>query len=372
MTAPRRVLVAMSGGVDSSVAAALLAQAGYDVAGATMRLGDAEADARDEGGCCSLAAVEDARRVAHRIGIPFHVLDFRDAFRTAVREPFVDAYLRGETPNPCVACNRFVKFGAFLSKARVLGFDAVATGHYARVEEDPAAPGRFRLLRGLDPGKDQSYALAQLGQDVLSRLLLPVGGLEKAETRRLAAELGLAVADKPDSQEICFIPDDDHAAYILAQRPGSGRPGRFVDRAGNVLGAHGGVHRFTVGQRKGLGRAFGKPMYVVSLDAATGDVVLGEERDLYRDGAVLGDVVFTREEYRAEAAAASADGTGLPVRAQVRYGKDAVPARLLLAGESARLAFDRPVRAVTPGQAAAFYRDDEVLGGGTILRPGED
>jgi len=366
-TAPRRVLVAMSGGVDSSVAAALLVQAGYDVAGTTMRLGDEEMDQAAEGGCCSLEAVEDARRVCYRVGIPFHVLDFRVPFREWVVEPFLDAYLRGETPNPCIACNRFVKFEAFLAKARVLGFDAVATGHYARVEEDPRSPGVFRLLRGLDPHKDQSYALYMLGQDVLAHLLLPVGGLEKPETRRIAAGLGLAVSDKPDSQEICFVPDGDHAGFIAARRPGSGRPGRFVDREGRTLGSHGGVHRFTVGQRKGLGRAFGQRAYVVAIDAATGDVVLGPDEALWSGTASVGDVRFARESYRAEAAAAGE--AGLAVEVQVRYGTKSTPARLSLAPDgSARLAFDRPVRAVTSGQAAVFYRGDEVLGGGTIRR----
>ncbi len=357
----------MSGGVDSSVAAALLVEAGYEVAGATMRLQDDSADRAAEGGCCSLEAVEDARRVAYRLGIPFHVMDFRDAFRKSVVEPFLDAYLRGETPNPCIACNRFVKFEALLVRARLLGFDAVATGHYARVDEDPANPGRFRLLRGADPRKDQSYALYMLGQDVLSHLLLPVGGLEKTETRRIAASLGLAVSDKPDSQEICFIPDDDHAGYILARRPEAGRPGRFVDRGGRPLGVHGGIHRFTVGQRKGLGQAFGQRTYVVSIDAASGDVVLGGDAELYRSEARVGDACFTREEYRAEV---TASGTaGLPVFAQVRYGTRASPARLsTLADGTHRLLPDPSVRAVTPGQAAVFYRGDELLGGGTLLR----
>jgi len=355
----------MSGGVDSSVAAALLAQAGYDVAGATMRLGDEEMDRAAEGGCCSLEAVEDARRVCYRIGVPFHVLDFRASFREHVVEPFLDAYLRGETPNPCIACNRFVKFEAFLAKARLLSYDAVATGHYARVEEDPAAAGRFRLLRGLDPRKDQSYALYMLGQDVLAHLVLPVGGLEKAETRRIAAGLGLAVSDKPDSQEICFVPDGDHAGFIAARRPGAGRPGRFVDRSGRSLGTHDGVHRFTVGQRKGLGRAFGQRTYVVRLDAATGDVVLGTDEDLWSSVATVRDVRFTREEYRREAV--EAVESGLPVDVQVRYGAKPTSARLRLSADgTARFASDRPVRAVTPGQAAVFYRGEEVLGGGTI------
>lgn len=367
MNAPRKVLVAMSGGVDSSVAAALLVEAGCEVAGATMRLQDETADQAAESGCCSLEAVEDARRVAYRIGIPFHVMDFRDDFRKAVVEPFLDAYLRGETPNPCIACNRYVKFEALLARARLLGFDAVATGHYARVDEDAACPGRFRLLRGADPRKDQSYALYMLGQDVLAHLLLPVGGLEKSETRAIAARLGLAVSDKPDSQEICFIPDDDHAAYVLAHRPGAGRPGRFVDRGGRVLGTHGGVHRFTVGQRKGLGKAFGQRTYVVSIDAASGDVVLGGDADLFRSEARVGDVRFTRPEHRAEVDAAGTEG--LPVLAQVRYGTRASPALLsTLPDGTLRLAFEPPVRAVTPGQAAVFYRGDEVLGGGTILR----
>jgi tRNA-specific 2-thiouridylase len=357
----------MSGGVDSSVAAALLVEAGYEVAGATMRLQDETADQAAEGGCCSLEAVEDARRVAYRIGIPFHVMDFRDDFRKAVVEPFLDAYLRGETPNPCIACNRYVKFEALLARARLLGFDAVATGHYARVEEDASCPGRFRLLRGADPRKDQSYALYMLGQDVLAHLLLPVGGLEKSETRAIAARLGLAVSDKPDSQEICFIPDDDHAAYVLSHRPGVGRPGRFVDRGGRVLGTHGGVHRFTVGQRKGLGKAFGQRTYVVSIDAASGDVVLGGDADLFRSEARVDDVRFTRPEHRAEVDAAGTEG--LPVLAQVRYGTRASPALLsTLPDGTLRLAFEPPVRAVTPGQAAVFYRGEEVLGGGTILR----
>ncbi|MBX5465647.1 MAG: tRNA 2-thiouridine(34) synthase MnmA, partial [Clostridia bacterium] len=271
-----RVVAAMSGGVDSSVAAALLVRQGYEVIGVTMQIWQARDPAEEArlGGCCSLGAVADARRVAELLGIPYYVLNLQEAFRRAVIDDFVREYARGRTPNPCIVCNREIKFAALLERARELGAEYVASGHYARAGWD-AGRGRWVLRRGRDARKDQSYVLYPLEQEQLAHVLFPLGGMEKAETRRLAAELGLPVAAKPESQEICFVRDGDYAAFLEGEIPDRFRPGPIVDRRGRLLGTHRGLPRYTVGQRRGLGVAAREPLYVLEVDAERNRLVVG-------------------------------------------------------------------------------------------------
>ncbi len=346
-----RIVVAMSGGVDSSVAAALLVEAGYEVIGVNLRL------AGDASRCCSLDDAEDARRVAERLGIRFYVADYAQRFRREVIEPFADDYLAGRTPIPCVACNQRFKFRHLLDRARALGAERVATGHYARVER--AADGTRVLRRGADPAKDQSYFLFDLDQERLARIAFPVGALDKAAVRARARDLGLATAEKPESQEICFVPDGDYARVVESVRPDAlPGAGELVDERGRVLGRHAGVHRFTVGQRRGLGVAAGSRLYVTAIDAARNRVTVGPAASLAAAGARVGRVSWV-----------AGVPPAAPVRARVRirYRDAGAVARVEPGpGASARVHFDAPARAVTPGQAAVFYRGDEVLGGGWI------
>lgn len=347
-----RVLVAMSGGVDSSVAAALLVEQGHEVIGVTMRLGGTGSR------CCSLDDVEDARRVAERLGIRFYVADYADDFRREVMEPFADAYLAGRTPIPCVACNGRFKFHRLLARARALGADTVATGHYARTARDPVS-GTIALLRGADPAKDQSYFLFDLGPAQLERACFPVGALDKVEVRARARALGLATADKPESMEICFVPGGDYAAVVELLRPGvAPGPGDVVDETGRTVGRHAGVHRFTVGQRRGLDVALGRRVYVKALDAARNRVLVAPRAGLAAGGARLSG---TRWVAGAPPAA--------PVRAQVRVRHRHAGAAACVEpapDAAATIRFDAPVEAVTPGQAAVFYDGERVLGGGWI------
>ncbi|HEU4429189.1 MAG TPA: tRNA 2-thiouridine(34) synthase MnmA [Myxococcota bacterium] len=347
-----RVVVGMSGGVDSSVAAALLVEQGFEVIGVTMHL------AGSRSRCCSLDDADDARRVAETLGIRFYVANYKDRFREEVMEPFADAYLAGKTPIPCVACNDRFKFSHLLARARALGADAVATGHYARIERD-AASGAPRLLRGTDPRKDQSYFLFRLTAEQLRRTHFPIGALTKPEVRERARALGLATAEKRESQEICFVPDGDYARVVEEIRPGAARPGEIVDAAsGEVLGTHAGVHHFTVGQRRGLGSGGAAARYVVAIDAASRRVRVGSEAALGARGARLGGVCWTSEH---------APSGALRAAVQVRYRHTPVPATIAASADgSAHVAFDEPVRAVSPGQAAVLYRGDELLGGGWI------
>ena len=348
-----RILVAMSGGVDSSVAAVLLQREGHDVLGVFMRHGvKAQTGVRPgKQGCCSLDDAYDARRVADRLGIPFYSLNFEKEFGRIV-DYFVDAYDRGTTPNPCIACNRDLKFGKLFEVADSVGADAVATGHYARVEP---RGDRTALLRGLDPAKDQSYLLFPLSQSQLKRTRFPVGEHDKSRIREIAAEAGLRVAAKPDSQEICFVPDGDHRR-LLRQRLGDRvREGDFLSSTGRVLGRHAGHQMFTVGQRKGLGIAFGRPMYVTAIDAERNTVVLSEE-DERGSVCTIGDVNWV-----------SVPEQSCEATIRIRHGHAGAPGRVEPIGEArARVTFDEPPRAVTPGQAAVFYDGDAVLGGGWI------
>jgi tRNA-specific 2-thiouridylase len=349
------VLVAMSGGVDSSVAACLLAEQGYDVLGAHMNLVHLEGV---EHGCCGPAARADAAEVARIAGFPFHVVDLSDAFADAVVGDFVGEHAAGRTPNPCARCNGEIKFGAFLRRADELGIDRVATGHYVRTDRD--AGGRWHLRRGADLAKDQSYLLHMLGQDQLARSLFPVGGLPKAETRRLAARFGLPVATKPDSQELCFAPGGDAGGFLRAVAPELVRAGGLVvDAGGSVLAEHDGTFAFTVGQRRGLGVALGEPAYVLELDVPANRVVIGPRELLSRRGLVADRASWV----------VGSPPPGGPFEASVRirsHGED-VPSVIDAAHDTFRVEFREPHRSVAPGQSAVVYRDDEVLGGGRIV-----
>ncbi len=351
-----RVIVAMSGGVDSSVAALLLKRQGYEVVGVTMRLwtverGDVPAASKR---CCSVEDTDDARRVCQAIGVPHYVQNFEREFQEHVVDYFVREYDRGRTPHPCLACNDKIKFDFFLRRALFLDADHIATGHYARIRR---GPGGYDLLKGADPGKDQSYVLFTLSQDELGRLLLPIGEYPKSEIRRIAAEACLPVAGKPDSQEICFIPDGDYRKFVgsRAQR----RPGEIVDVDGSVLGSHPGVQFFTIGQRRGIGLQgnTGSPRYVVEIDAGTNRVTVGPEDALYRGRLWVSRVNYTTGEPPSGA---------VRVTARIRYKASDAGATLLPKGDWAEVRFDEPQRAVTPGQPVVFYDGERVIGGGYI------
>ena len=357
-----RVLVAMSGGVDSSVAAAMLREQGYDVVGVAMRLAPdiPGAIGARHATCCSHDDFEDARRVAERLDFPFYVVDLRADFAARVIDNFVDEYLRGRTPNPCVMCNREIKFDRLWSRAQALAADFIATGHYAQIERDIA--GRLHLRRAVDTAKDQSYFLFSLTQRELARTLFPLGATTKTQVRARARALGLANADKPESQEICFVPDGAYARFVERNaNPERIRGGRIVDGAGRVLAQHGGVHNFTIGQRRGLGVATGEPLYVRKISAERGDVVAGRRDELSAAGLVARDVSLVDPQAVQEGEMA--------VEVKIRYRHPAIPARVRMTDASrAEVRFDSSGPAVTPGQACVFYRGDDVVGGGFIDR----
>jgi tRNA-specific 2-thiouridylase len=352
------IVVAMSGGVDSAVAAALLCAQGHDVVGVTMQIWPDEAAERQErrGGCCAMGAVRDARAVAQLLGIPYYVFNLREEFHAAVIARFAAAYASGRTPNPCVACNEHIKFRALLDKARLLGADALATGHYARVLR--AEDGGWRLGRAADRRKDQSYVLHPLAVGDLPFIRFPLGEMSKEETRARARTLGLPVADKPDSQEICFVGPEGHAAVVGAERPEALLPGPILDTSGRVLGEHRGLAHYTVGQRRGLGLAGPEPRFVVALDAGRNAVVVGALGETFARGCTIPDVRWLVPE---------PPPAGSPCAAKVRSGPVEHPAVVEPdpAG-GARVCFLEPVRAVTPGQACVLYDGDVVLGGGEI------
>ncbi len=355
----KKVMLGMSGGVDSSVAAALLLQQGYEVIGVTLQIWQDmdEEMKKSEGGCCSLSAVDDARRVANRLGIPYYVLNFKDIFYKTVIEYFKEEYFKGRTPNPCIACNRHVKWQAMLDKAVSMGIDYIATGHYAKVMYD-AVSNRYVLKKSVTDKKDQTYALYNLTQEQLSRTLMPVGDYPKDKIREMAREIGLSVASKPDSQEICFINDNDYGKFLSENCDKEIVPGKFVDTQGNVLGNHKGIVHYTVGQRKGLGIAFGKPMFVVALDAKTNRVVLGDDSEVFSNELTASDLNFISIEKPVD---------GMRVGAKIRYSAKESPATIhVLDNNKVKVTFDVPQRAITPGQAVVFYDGDVVVGGGTI------
>jgi len=349
---PRRVVVAMSGGVDSAVAAARCVAAGWDVVGISLRL------VRDGGGgCCSLDDYQYARAVADRLGFPHYVLDAADEFEGSVIGPFVSEYLRGRTPNPCARCNQHVKFGLLWRRARELGATHLATGHYARVETN-GATGRPRLRTAVDARKDQTYFLFMLERALLERTLFPVGDLTKTQVRAEAAALDLRVADKPESMEVCFVPDGDPAAFVEGRSaPEALRPGPILDEAGREVGRHGGIHRFTVGQRRGLGLGGGPRRYVAAVDAEHGTIRVVEDGGLRARGLVAREVVWID----------GAPAAPIEVAVRIRHRQPPLPARVVVSGAGeATVVFSAPGPAVTPGQAAVFYDGDVVLGGGWI------
>jgi len=357
-----RIVVGMSGGVDSSVAAALLVEQGDDVVGITMRVWprqEAEEPTKRFGSCCGTEAVDDARRVARALGIPHYLLSMDDEFNQKVIDEFVGAYGKGQTPIPCVSCNSNLKFGSLLGRARAWDAAAVATGHYARTARDPAS-GRHLLLRSRDTRKDQTDFLWPLSQAQLAAARFPVGELTKDQVRAHARRLGLATADKPESQDICFVPDDDYRGFLRRRAPEVFRPGAIVDRAGHTLGAHGGIAGFTVGQKRGLGLTTGRPLYVLDLDPERDTVTVGEAAELDRGRLVATSVNFI---------ACAPPRSPLRVAAKIRHSHEPAPATVTATGaETAEVVFDAPQRAVTPGQSVVFYDGDVVVGGGVIAR----
>ena len=354
----KKVLIGMSGGVDSSVAALILKQQGYEVVGATFKLFD-EHDLllNTESKCCSIDDVTDARFVCDTIGIPHYVFNYKDLFRKKVVDYFVDSYINGSTPNPCIACNRHIKFDAFISKALSMDFDYIATGHYARIEYDKDT-GIYSIHKATNPEKDQSYVLYNQTQHSLSHILMPLGIYSKAEVREIAEKNGLIVAKKSDSQDICFVPDGDYAGFIESYTGKSVGSGDFVDTHGNVIGKHRGYYHFTVGQRRGIGTGFGKKVYVVDIDAVRNRVVLGDYDDLFTDSIYAKDVQIISEK-----------SVSYPFRCTVklRYshkGTDAVVDTV--ENERIKITFDTPQKSVAKGQSVVFYNGDMIIGGGEI------
>jgi tRNA-specific 2-thiouridylase len=347
----------MSGGVDSSVAAALLVEEGYNVTGIMLKLWRGD-EINNASGCCNLGAAEDARRVADVLGIPFYVLNFADRFADSVVRNFKDDYSSGRTPNPCVRCNQWIKFDALFERARALGADVLATGHYARIRN---RDGRYCLLRASDAHKDQSYVLWMLSQEQLRHCRFPVGDMNKSETRRIAAELGLRTARKPDSQEICFVRDGDFDAYVTEHLPAASEPGPILSSSGDVIGRHRGIGRYTVGQRRGLGVSLGVPVFVRSIDAPANAIVVGGRKELEVGGFVADEASFTSGDNPQE---------GLPVLVQHRAHGGVNSATIRSIDRACfEIHYDVPVAAIAPGQSATLYSSadpDEVLGGGII------
>lgn len=355
-----KVVVGMSGGVDSSVAAWLLKEQGYEVIGVTMQIWQDEDNQIQEenGGCCGLSAVEDARRVAWDLEIPYYVMNFKEEFKSNVINYFVDEYQKGRTPNPCIACNRYVKWESLLKRSMDIGAEFIATGHYAQIEK--LENGRFALKKSVTAAKDQTYALYNLTQFQLSHTLMPVGAYSKDQIRELAKGLHLEVAHKPDSQEICFIPDHDYAGFIEESTGRKAAEGNFVDLDGQVIGRHKGITHYTVGQRKGLGLSMGQPVFVVEIRPETNEVVIGKGNDVFSD--------TLRADKLNWMAIEGLEGREMRLSAKIRYShKGAMCTVKEVENGLVECRFDEPQRAITPGQAVVFYQGDYVVGGGTIL-----